>query len=73
MRNVFHFIYDLNTINDTGIFESNFKDIYPEELELHREYGNNAETTFLDLDIEIKNNNFRIGLFDKREISFQYR
>ena len=29
---VFCFIYDLNAISDAGIFESNFRDIYPEEL-----------------------------------------
>ena len=64
--NVFCFIYDLNAINDAGIFENNFRDIYPEELEWRRENGNSAETTFLDLDIKIKNK-FQIGLFNKRE------
>ena len=54
MCDVFRFVDDLNTINDAGIFESNFIDIYPKELELHRENGNNAEATFLDLDIKIK-------------------
>lgn len=33
---VFRFIDNLNTINDAGIFESNLRDIYPEELELRR-------------------------------------
>ena len=49
--NVFCSIDDLNAINDAGIFESNFRDIYQEELELLRENGNNAEAIFLDLDI----------------------
>ena len=40
--NVFCFIEDLNAINDAEIFESNFKDIYPEELELRRENSNNV-------------------------------
>ena len=64
--NVLCFIYDLNAVNDAGIFENNFRDIYSEELEWRRENGNSAETTFLDLDIKIKNK-FQIGLFNKRE------
>ena len=66
LRNVFRFIDDLSEINDAGIFESNFRDIYPEELELCKKNDNNAETKFLDLDIKLKNNTFQIGLFDKR-------
>ena len=65
--NVFLFIDDLNAINHAGIFESNSRDIYPEELELRRENGNNAEATFLDLDIKTKINKFQIDLFDKRD------
>lgn len=52
--NVFCFIDDLNAINNAGKYESNFTDIYPEELELCRQNGSNAEATFLDLDIKIK-------------------
>ena len=61
---VFRFIDGLNAINDAGIFESNFRDVYPEELELRRKDGNNA--TFLGRDIKIKNNKFQKGLFNKR-------
>ena len=32
--NVFRFIDDLNSINDGGKFESNYSNIYPEELQL---------------------------------------
>ena len=46
MCNVLRFIDDLNVINDAGIFESNFWNIYPDELELRRENGNNAEANF---------------------------
>ena len=42
---VFHFIDDLNTINDAGIFNSNFRDIYPEDF-LRRENWKNAEAIF---------------------------
>ena len=44
--NVFRFIDDLNAINDAEILENNFRDMYPEELELHRENGSYAEATF---------------------------
>ena len=32
--NIFRFIDDLNSINDGGKFESNYSNIYPEELQL---------------------------------------
>ena len=57
---------DLNAIGNAGILESSFRDLYPEELELHRENSNDTEATFLDLDIKIKNNKSQISLFDKR-------
>ena len=57
----------MNAINNAGKYESNFTDIYPEELELCRQNDSNAEATFLDLDIKIKNNKFQIGIFDKRD------
>ena len=44
--NVFRFIDDLNAINDAEILENNFRDMYPEELELRRENGSYAEATF---------------------------
>lgn len=69
--NVFCFINNLNVINDAEIFTSKLKDIYPEGLELHRENGNNTKASFLDLDIKIKNNQFQMGLFGKRD-SFSF-
>ena len=66
--NVFCFTDGLNTINDDGIFESNFTNVYPEELELHRENGNIIDAIFLDLDIKIKNNQFEIGHVDKETV-----
>lgn len=43
-------------------------DIYtPGELELRRKHGNNTKETFLDVDIKMKNNEFQIGLFNKRD------
>ena len=64
--NTFRFIDDLNTMNDNGEFENHLKDIYPEELELKKEHGNNS-ASFLDLDIEIENKQFKTKLYDKRD------
>ena len=38
----FRFVEVFDTINDGGIFESSFRDIYPGDLELDRENGKNA-------------------------------
>ena len=65
--NVFRFIDDLNAINDGGEFESNFRNIYPEELQLNKENTSNFEASFLDLQIKIENGKFVVGLFDKRD------
>ena len=66
--NTFRFIDDLIAINDGGTFEKNYKNIYPEELELKKENHDINEATFLDLNIHISNsNNFNISLFDKRD------
>ena len=54
MSDVFRFLDDLNAINDG----SNTRNIYPEESELRRENGNNADTNFSGLDIKLKNNEF---------------
>ena len=51
---VFRFVDDLNAINDG----SNFRNICPEESELRRENGNNADANFSGLDIKVKNNEF---------------
>ena len=64
---LFRFIDDLSAINDGGDFENNFKDIYPEELQLGKENQNSSEASFLDLSIQIHNNKFSVGLYDKRD------
>ena len=63
----FRFIDDLNSINDGGEFESNYSDIYPEELQLGKENTDKHETSFLVLNIKIKDEKFHFGLFDKRD------
>ena len=68
--NIFCFIDDFNEINDTRTLESNFRDIYPEELTFCRENDDDAEATFLSLNIILKNNKFQIAFFNKRVFSF---
>ena len=65
--NIFRFIDDLNSINDSGEFESNYSNIYPEELQLGKENTDKHEASFLDLNIKIKDGKFHFGLFDKRD------
>ena len=64
--NTFRFIDDLSAMNDGGLFEQNFKEIYPPELELKKEHGNES-ASFLDLDITLKDQQFNVKLFDKRD------
>ena len=54
-------------LNDIKEFESCYKDIYPEELELGKENKGDQEASFLDLNISIKNRMFQIALYDKRD------
>ena len=44
--------------NNNKDFEKSFKDVYPEELELHKENANANVTTFLDLNIAITGGQF---------------
>ena len=63
----FRFIDDLLAINDGGMFEGYYKDIYPEELELKKENANYDACSFLDIKISIHNNSFFTSLYDKRD------
>ena len=64
--NTFRFIDDLNAMNDGGEFEKHFLEIYPPELELKKEHGNES-ASFLDLQINLHQNKFNINLYDKRD------
>ena len=63
----FRFIDDLLAINDGGMFEKYYKDIYPKELELKKENTKSNSCSFLDLSISIQNNTFLTSLYDKRD------
>lgn len=49
--NTFHFIDDLLTIDDNGLFLQSLKDIYPPELQLNLE-GYLDQLSSLDLDLK---------------------
>ena len=66
-NNTFRFIDDLATINDDGEFEKNKDDIYPEELELKKENVGLKNASFMDLSVNIKNKQFSLKLYDKRD------
>ena len=57
--NIFRFIDDLNTTNDGGELESNYSNIYPEELQLDKENTDKHESSFLNLNIKIKAGKFK--------------
>ena len=65
--NIYRFIDDLIALNDNKDFESCYKEIYPEELELGKENEGYQNASFLDLNIIIKNGIFEISLYDKRD------
>ena len=65
--NVFRFIDDLCAINDNGLFEEYYKDIYPKDLILTKENQGNKHASFLDLDITILDKKFNLKLYDKRD------
>ena len=64
---IFRYIDDLIAINDGNEFEKYHSEIYPDELELKKENSINTETTFLELNISIKERMFQTKLYDKRD------
>ena len=60
------FIDDLCAINDGNLFQSVYREIYPDELELKIEHAG-SHASFLNLDISIKDGIFVYKLFDKRD------
>ena len=69
--NIFRFIDDLNSINDGGEFESNYSNVYPEELQLGKENTDKHEASLLDLNIKIKDGSFILVSLTK-EIHFLF-
>ena len=62
------YIDDLLTINNDGLMNKYMSDIYPKELELkHENSQNDQHTTYLDLEINVVNNEIVTSLYDKRD------
>ena len=62
----FRFIDDLCTFSNNE-FESNYNDIYPDELGLKQENENLYKFLFLDLSIEVHDKKFTTNFFGKRD------
>ena len=64
----FRFIDDLLTINDGGLFENIWADIYPKELQLKKENKTSKEGSFLDLQLTVgEDREMKTKLYDKRD------
>ena len=61
-----HFIDDFGNLNHVGVFNDNYKDIYPPELKMKVEHSG-THATFLNLDITVKDGVFIYKLFDKHD------
>ena len=53
-------------MNDNGLFDRVFKDIYPDVLELNATNSNNSSSNYLDMSITMCNDKFEYELYDKR-------
>lgn len=62
---MFRFIGDLNKIDDGEKFESNYRNIYLEDLQLGKDYTDKQVDSFSDLDIKTRDEKFQIDLIDK--------
>ena len=60
------FLDDLTTLNQVGLLNDVYKDIYPPELQLEVEHFA-THATFLNLGITVKDGVFLDKLFDRRE------
>ena len=63
----------LNTFNNEGLLEKYNSEgkIYPKEMVLNKENASYHTGTFLELDMEIKDKNIDVKLYDKRD-SFKF-
>ena len=61
------FVDDLVTLNDGGVFNDVYKDIYPLELQLTVKLCG-THSTFLSLNITVKDGIFIYELFDERDV-----
>ena len=69
----YRLIDDITTFNDNNYFDNNFKEIYPDSLELNKINNNRSHAEVLDLSIEISPYSYAtVNVFDKRD-SFDFK
>ena len=64
--NIFRFIDDLCTFNNNK-FGNNYKDIYPDDIEIQKENESPCKAWILDLLTEVCDRKFTTELFDKTD------
>ena len=67
LQSIFRFQDDLLVLNDNGLFESIYKDIYPPEMVLKKTNISSSVVNFLDCTISVYHGKFAFKLFDKRD------
>ncbi len=66
LSHTFRYIDDITVINDEGIFDKVYKDIYPDSLQLVKINSNSSIANVLDINISIVSNKFVTDVYDKR-------
>ena len=66
LKSIFRYQDDLLVVNDNGLFDTVYKDIYPQEMILKKTKLSPAVVNFLDAIISIYQGKFIFKLFDKR-------
>ena len=69
--NNYRFIDDLAALNDGGEFDRSRSQIYPKELQSAKENEGTLDSTFLELEVHVKERKFDYHLYDKRD-SFNF-
>jgi hypothetical protein len=67
LNHTFRYIDDITIVNDDGLFERIYHEIYPDSLTLKKVNRNNREAEVLDIHTKISNGKFVSRVFDKRE------
>ena len=67
LANIFRYQDDCIVLNDKGLFDRIYQDIYPKELTLLNTNVSPCKVTFLDMAISLHRGKFKHFLYDKRD------
>jgi hypothetical protein len=67
LNNTFRYIDDITSVNDDGIFEKVYKEIYPRSLSLKKMNETDQQANVLDISVNIQNGKFLCKVYDKRD------